>query len=158
MAPEGEDKKTGKAGKPKASPKATTSKAAGAKVSSAAKTRTPKATEAKAATQAPPKRQAAKTTSPPKSVPKARRGAPSFTLYEPRAMEVFVAGCFNDWNPFATPLQRDDAGMWSCTIELGPGRHEYRFVVDGDWRDDPLNSMRCFNEFGTENCVVVVEE
>jgi 1,4-alpha-glucan branching enzyme len=82
----------------------------------------------------------------------------SFTLYEPQATEVFVAGCFNDWNPSATPLEKGEAGTWSCTIDLEPGRHEYRFVADGEWRDDPLNVMRCSNEFGTENCVVIVEE
>jgi 1,4-alpha-glucan branching enzyme len=88
---------------------------------------------------------------------RADKKAPSFTVYEPQATEVFVAGCFNDWNPRATPLERGEAGTWFCTIELEAGQHEYRFVVDGEWRDDPLNVVRCSNEFGTENCVVVVE-
>ncbi len=93
-----------------------------------------------------------------KAPSRADKKVPSFMLYEPQATQVFVAGCFNDWDPRATPLERDEAGTWFCTIELEPGQHEYRFVVDGEWRSDPLNVVRCSNEFGTENCVIVVEE
>ena len=81
----------------------------------------------------------------------------TFTLEAPQATRVFVAGCFNDWNPAATPLQRDRTGRWKRMVRLIPGTHEYRFVVDDVWSDDPANTLRSPNEFGTQNCIVVVE-
>jgi hypothetical protein len=41
-------------------------------------------------------------------------------------------------------------------MSLKPGRHEYRFVADGEWLDDPTAEQRIANAFGTENCVRVV--
>ena len=55
----------------------------------------------------------------------------------PHAKAVFVAGEFNDWSPSATPLQRDAAGHWSASLNLPPGHHEYKFVVDGQWCCEP---------------------
>ena len=81
----------------------------------------------------------------------------TFTLNAPQAIRVFIAGSFNGWNPVATPLQRDKAGLWRRTVSLEQGRHEYRFVVDDVWWDDPTNTMRSSNEFGTQNCIVIVE-
>ena len=82
----------------------------------------------------------------------------TFRLNAPQATDVCVAGCFNRWHPQASPLKRNQEGVWTCTMSIEPGEHQYRFIVDGEWRDDPLNSSRCWNEFGTENCVLVVEE
>jgi 1,4-alpha-glucan branching enzyme len=81
----------------------------------------------------------------------------TFTLSAPEATRVFVAGSFNGWNPAATPLEPDTKGLWSLTMTLGPGRHEYRFVVDDVWWSDPANLLRRPNEFGTENAIVVVD-
>ena len=82
----------------------------------------------------------------------------TFRLEAPHAAQVFVAGCFNEWDPTANPLKRDKEGTWSCTLTVEPGEHEYRFVVDGVWWDDPTNMWRCWNEFGTQNCVLIVQE
>ncbi|MCD6502034.1 hypothetical protein J7L01_05485, partial [bacterium] len=49
----------------------------------------------------------------------------------PSAKEVFVAGSFNDWSESATPMESDGEGNWSATLDLAPGRYEYKFVVDG---------------------------
>ena len=35
------------------------------------------------------------------------------------------------------PLDFSDRGDFSATTELPEGRHEYKFVVDGQWRNDP---------------------
>lgn len=82
----------------------------------------------------------------------------TFTLNAPQAIDVCVAGCFSGWQPQGLPLKRNNEGVWTCTISIEPGEHQYRFIVDGEWRDDPLNSRRCQNEFGTENCVLIVEK
>jgi len=81
----------------------------------------------------------------------------TFRLVAPQAAQVFVAGCFNEWDPTANRLEQDKEGTWSCTLAIEPGEHEYRFVVDGVWWDDPTNISRRWNEFGTENCVLIVE-
>ena len=81
----------------------------------------------------------------------------SFKLRAPEAEQVFVVGCFNDWDATASPLERDAEGNWGCTVMLEPGQYEYRFVVDDVWWDDPLATMRIPNDFGCENCVIVVE-
>ena len=54
-----------------------------------------------------------------KVVPKSAKKKTMFTLRAPEATEVFVAGCFNDWDPTANPLERDEEGMWMCTLLLG---------------------------------------
>jgi 1,4-alpha-glucan branching enzyme len=84
------------------------------------------------------------------------RAGTTFRLEAPQAAQVFIVGCFNGWDPMANPLKRDEEGIWSCTLSIEPGEHEYRFVVDGVWWDDPANTLRRWNEFGTENCVLVV--
>jgi len=40
-------------------------------------------------------------------------------------------------------------------MTLEPGRFDYRFLVDGDWMNDPDADKVC-NKFGTENCVMTV--
>jgi 1,4-alpha-glucan branching enzyme len=79
-----------------------------------------------------------------------------FRLKSPQAAQVFVVGCFNGWNPTANPLTLDHEGTWSCSLAIEPGEHEYRFVVDGVWCDDPANTSRRLNEFGTQNCILIV--
>jgi hypothetical protein len=63
----------------------------------------------------------------------------SFSLKgHPGAREVFVAGSFNGWAPDATPLTRQ-GDAWTAEIEVEPGRHSYKFIVDGEWMVDPAN-------------------
>jgi len=82
-------------------------------------------------------------------------GAPvRFALVAP-AGEVALVGDFNDWDPRAQPLTRQD-GAWSVTLRLRPGRYRYAFVVDGDhWFNDP-NHPAAQDEFGTPTSVITV--
>ena len=41
-----------------------------------------------------------------------------FSCCTPNATAVFVAGTFNNWNPDATPLTRDNAGNWRASLKL----------------------------------------
>ena len=91
-----------------------------------------------------------------KAAAKPAKKKTAFKLRAPEATQVWVAGCFNDWDPFANPLIRDDEGTWTCTLMLEPGEHEYRFVVDGVWWDDPMAAIRRPNDFGCENCLIIV--
>jgi 1,4-alpha-glucan branching enzyme len=80
----------------------------------------------------------------------------TFKLRAPDATQVFIAGCFNEWNPTTDPLRLGDDGTWTCTLMLDPGEHEYRFVVDGVWCDDPMAQIRRPNDLGCENCLIIV--
>ncbi len=80
----------------------------------------------------------------------------AFTLEAPDAQRVHVTGSFCDWQTNSCALKRGRRGIWRTTLSLPPGRHEYRFLVDGEWRDDPACTERVPNPFGTENCVLHV--
>ncbi len=69
---------------------------------------------------------------------------------------VSLSGDFNGWSPDATPMQRYDDGHWETTIELAPGRYEYKFVRDGEWMPDLLARENVLNPHGTLNSVIEV--
>ena len=75
--------------------------------------------------------------------------AVAFKCHAANAQQVFVAGTFNDWKPDATPLARDNAGNWRASLNLPAGRHEFKFVVDGQWCCDP----GCAGDHACQNCV-----
>ncbi len=77
-------------------------------------------------------------------------------LYEASdAASVRVTGSFCDWAD-GYVLKKDKKGVWKASVSLSPGRHEYRFVVDGEWRDDPRARQRVPNTYGGENAVVEI--
>jgi len=80
-----------------------------------------------------------------------------FSLAAPQAKSVFIAGNFNQWNLSAHPLKKDKNGVWKISLPLAPGRYEYRFLVDGQWQNDPNCSSFIENPFGTLNCLRIVE-
>jgi 1,4-alpha-glucan branching enzyme len=77
-------------------------------------------------------------------------------VYQPEAIDVCVAGSFNDWQPQATPMVPLGNGKWAKELTLPAGRYEYRFVVDGRWITDPKAREKAANPFGSENCVLTV--
>lgn len=79
-------------------------------------------------------------------------------LHHDGARSVSVAGSFNDWRPERTPLRRNSEGAWEADLRLEPGDYEYRFVVDGQWSDDPLARRRVPNPFGGTNAVLHVHD
>lgn len=94
--------------------------------------------------------------------PSTRAAAPAvlvrFELRAPDATTVTLAGSFNEWSADRVALQRNPAtGVWSGTIPLRPGRHEYSFVIDGEtWVPDPSAHAQVDDGFGQVNSVIVV--
>jgi len=80
-----------------------------------------------------------------------------FEFSAPEAREVFVAGEFNNWDERANPLKKDKNGLWKITLPLTSGKYEYRFLADEKWENDPSCSGCVSNDFGSQNCVRVVE-
>ena len=79
-----------------------------------------------------------------------------FELIAPEANAVTVVGTFSDWEKNPVPLKKQKNGLWKASIPLESGNHEYRFVVDGQWKNDPSCAQRVQNPFGEENCVRIV--
>jgi 1,4-alpha-glucan branching enzyme len=87
-----------------------------------------------------------------------------FACRVPAAREVFLAGTFNRWDPTKLPMHQDRDGAWKAALQLGPGRYEFKFVVDGKWCCDPEGGEACRdgglyvpNPLGSMNCVVEVQ-
>ncbi len=85
-----------------------------------------------------------------------RKKRVTFQLHAPEASEVHLPGTFNNWDPTARPLKQQKDGKWKTTVTLEPGVYEYRFIVDGQWQNDPLCQERQGNDFGSENCILKV--
>ncbi|MGH7901248.1 MAG: hypothetical protein ACRENZ_05865, partial [Thermodesulfobacteriota bacterium] len=64
-----------------------------------------------------------------------------FSCYAPWATGVFVAGDFNGWKRKDTPLIKGKDDVWRVVLVLKPNRsHDYKFIVDGNWLNDPNNN------------------
>ncbi|MFY7839010.1 MAG: S41 family peptidase [Lacibacter sp.] len=71
------------------------------------------------------------------------------------AKNIVVAGGFNDWSVYAAKMKKT-GNEWIVETEAEPGKHLYKFVVDGEWILDPANKQRAW-ENGYENSVIVVK-
>ena len=86
-----------------------------------------------------------------------RREEPArFRLEAPHAATVKLVGDFTDWDQRALALRPCGSGIWQITVKLPPGRYAYRFIVDGEWCDDPECEQCEVNPFGTHNAVIEV--
>jgi len=79
-----------------------------------------------------------------------------FTVKADRAREICLAGDFNQWKVCDAPLARLGGDLWSITIDLPRGRHEYMFVVDGRWVTDPDAMGYSDDGFGNRNALLVI--
>ena len=69
------------------------------------------------------------------------------------AKTIFLAGDFNNWNPFSLPMQHK-GDEWIFSVHLSPGKHLYKFIADGVWMKDPGNKLWEQNEYNTGNSVI----
>jgi 1,4-alpha-glucan branching enzyme len=79
-----------------------------------------------------------------------------FSFNAPGASSVLLVGDFTHWEKEPISLRKTSNGVWRMAVPLAPGEHHYRFLVDGEWRDDPECRLRVPNPFGTSNAVVRV--
>ena len=81
----------------------------------------------------------------------------TFTVRADAGKAVYLAGCFNQWNPTGKKmLDKKNEGVYTASVKLAPGRYEYKFVIDGTWCADPENLDFVQNDHGTLNSVIVV--
>jgi hypothetical protein len=68
---------------------------------------------------------------------------------------VALAGSFNNWDQSQYVFGRE-GDEWICRIDLEPGKHAYKFIVDGNWLLDPENSNTEDDDYGVKNSVIIV--
>lgn len=91
-------------------------------------------------------------------VTRAAEQSVEFVLTAPGASHVSLVGDFNAWSATATPLRATERqGVWSVSVPLPAGRHEYAFIVDGEqWLPDPNAPRAQGSDYGPPNSVVTV--
>ena len=92
------------------------------------------------------------------SVDVAGRATVEFRLPpEAGAVQAWLAGEFNDWSHESHPLQRNDDGSLSVTVELDPGSYRYRYYLgDGEWENDWAADSYVDNEHGGQDSLIVI--
>ena len=93
------------------------------------------------------------------SPPRVENGRIVFVYHDDAAKSVALAGDFNRWEASATPLSRDESGLWLAEIEAPhAGRYQYKFIVNGQrWIEDPSNGMKVPDNYGGLNSVLAIE-
>ena len=82
---------------------------------------------------------------------KIKRRKITFSFDSSDAKEVILMGDFNNWNPKKHPMKQESNGRWTKSVIIPPGEYQYKFLVDGQWKEDPQNEQTCLNCFGTYN-------
>jgi chromosome partitioning protein len=76
------------------------------------------------------------------------------------AHDVRIAGDFNGWVPdrgvVSSTRLEDGSRVWRKVLHLAPGTYSYRYVVDGEWREDPANPERSPSAAGPGSSLLVV--
>ncbi len=89
-----------------------------------------------------------------------KRGKSEVTfVFKPSAMScqrVELAGTFNDWQPGDCRMTRQKDGSFRKRLQLGPGEHRYKFLVDGQWLADPEADRLVPNPFGSLDSAVTI--
>jgi predicted esterase len=82
-----------------------------------------------------------------------------FSYYSPGAKEIFLAGDFNGWKRRETSLIKGRDNVWRIVLELKPNRsYDYKYIVDGNWVNDPNNKDLNPDVAGGANSVIFVGE
>ncbi|MDD3905000.1 MAG: AAA family ATPase [Candidatus Omnitrophica bacterium] len=78
-----------------------------------------------------------------------------FAIDAPGAKDIYIVGDFNDWKVTEEHrLSSVQDGKWEKRMGLVPGKHKYKFLVDGQWVLDSRNAERVQNAFGTFDSII----
>jgi hypothetical protein len=82
-------------------------------------------------------------------------GRVRFRLRAAHAAAVEVIGSWDDWQtPGRAMASTSEAGLWEASLDLPPGQHRYRFVVDGKPVRPPQAPRYVPDDFGGEDAVI----
>lgn len=87
-----------------------------------------------------------------KAAPKTQRV--TFNVRAEVGSRVYLAGSFNNWDPTDKEMtDKKGEGLFTATVNLPAGAHQYKFVIDGTWCADPECAEWIQNDHGTLNSV-----
>ncbi|VVA92347.1 unnamed protein product [Arabis nemorensis] len=69
------------------------------------------------------------------------------------ASEVLLTGSFDGWST-QRKMKKAENGVFSLSLKLYPGKYEIKFIVDGQWKVDPLRPIVTCN--GYENNLLII--
>lgn len=76
------------------------------------------------------------------------------------AGDVRIAGDFNGWVPDrgvrSLIAAEGRTRVWTKVLTLEPGTYQYRYVVDGEWQEDPSNPQSAPGPTGQPNSILRV--
>ena len=81
----------------------------------------------------------------------------SFSLPGIEAREVYVVGDFNKWNRTKHRMKKQKEN-WKVSVKLPAGEYKFKYLVDGNWLNDPAAHKYEGNPYGSEDSVVVVPD
>uniref|UniRef100_A0A7C3UNS9 Glycosyl hydrolase family 13 catalytic domain-containing protein n=1 Tax=candidate division WOR-3 bacterium TaxID=2052148 RepID=A0A7C3UNS9_UNCW3 len=68
--------------------------------------------------------------------------------------DVYIAGSFTNWNK--VKMDKKD-NYFEKEFEISEGRHQYKFVVNGKWIEDPENTLKTDDGYGGKNSVIEIK-
>jgi len=72
------------------------------------------------------------------------------------AKQVILSASFNGWREDELYMKKTATG-WELPYALGPGNHEYKFIVDGKWIHDPSNPLIVTHDKDKKNSFLIIE-
>ncbi|WP_298539045.1 hypothetical protein [uncultured Aquimarina sp.] len=73
------------------------------------------------------------------------------------ADKVILSGSFNKWNEHIYEMNKTEDG-WVLTLQIKPGEYQYKFIVDGEWMEDPINPNKTLNEYQGYNSIINIKK
>lgn len=70
--------------------------------------------------------------------------------------DVQLSGDWNDWK--AIQMFHEGGGMWSVVTPVPPGPHEFKFIVDGEWKHSNRHPTIGIDETSLNNVRYVLPE
>lgn len=79
----------------------------------------------------------------------------NFSLSGVQARDVYLVGDFNKWNRTKHRM-RKEKDNWKISVKLPAGEYKFKYLVDGNWVNDPSAHKYVGNPYGGDDSVVVV--
>lgn len=73
------------------------------------------------------------------------------------AEKVILSGTFNRWDEDNLQMEKVKGG-WKISLKLKPDTYQYKFIVDGNWMEDPSNAHKEYNEHHTFNSILTLKK
>ncbi|KAK9887908.1 hypothetical protein WA026_000211 [Henosepilachna vigintioctopunctata] len=101
-----------------------------------------------------PKRQLANTASESAHTDCTSDKTPTVFRWEGGGKDVYISGTFSEWKTI--PMVKSH-GDFVTIIDLPEGEHQYKFFVDGEWKNDPGNKM-VEDDSGIKNNMISIKK